>query len=181
MSAPTMFRPVARCISVVALALLATGCHVNNPYQPTDPTKASQAADTLSALPSLQDTYAQVETAILHLGQQITTIAPTVSWDWRREDSRGNCMAPIEQTDGERIVFRSYVSDTPIPEQHWQQVYNLAVETAHSLGADSLTVFKDNPNDHDVQFTSDTGTTLRFGSQAAALISGSTGCRLPSK
>ncbi|MGB0972002.1 MAG: hypothetical protein ACPGVG_13725 [Mycobacterium sp.] len=30
-----------------------------------------------------------------------------------------------------------------------------------------------------MQFTSDTGTTLRFGPQVAALISGSTGCRLP--
>lgn len=174
-----MTRPLLRCISFIALALLATGCHLNDPYEPTEAIEASKAADTLNQLPSLEDTYAQMEAAIMHLGQQITAIAPTVSWDWRREDSRGNCMAPFEQTDGERIVFRNYVSDTPIPEQHWQQAYDLAVETAHSVGADNLTVFKDNPNDHDVQFTSDTGTTLRFGSQAAALITGSTGCRLP--
>lgn len=154
---------------------------MNNPPEPTDPSSVSQSADTLRALPSLEDTHNQVEAAILRLGQQITAIVPTVSWQWRREDSRGNCMAPYEHTDGERIVLRNYVSDNPIPEQDWQQVYNLAVETAHSLGADNLTVFKDNPSDHDVQFTSDTGTTLRFGSQTAALIGGSTGCRLPSQ
>lgn len=57
----------------------------------------------------------------------------------------------------------------------------MAQQAASSLGATELTVFKDYPNDHDLQFTSDTGTTLRFGSQAAALITGSTGCRLPSK
>lgn len=69
--------------------------------------------------------------------------------------------------------MRGYVSDTPIPEQNWKQAYDLAQQAAISVGATNLTVFKDAPNDHDVQFTSDTGTTLRFGSQAAALISGS--------
>lgn len=180
MSTP-MKRPLARAISVVALALLATGCHVNDPYEPTAPGEASKAAETLAALPPLEDTQAQLETAIVDLGHQISMLAPDVHFEWRREDSRGNCTAPFEQTDGERIILRNYVSDTPIPEQHWQQAYNLAVETAHSLGADNLVVFKDNPNDHDLQFTSETGTTLRFGTQVAALISGSTGCRLPSK
>lgn len=154
---------------------------MDNPYQPTDPTDASKAADTLTALPSLEETQTQLEAAITQLGQQISEIAPAVRWEWRREDSRGNCLPPFEQSDGQEVLLRNYVSDTPIPERHWQQAYNLAVETAHSLGADNLTVFKDNPDDHDLQFTSDTGTTLRFGSQVTALISGSTGCRLPSE
>jgi hypothetical protein len=154
---------------------------VDKPYQPTDPTTASQAATVLTSLPSLEDTKTQMETAIVQLGHQITAIAPTVSWDWRREDSRGSCNPPFDQSDGERIELRGYVSDTPIPEQNWKQAYDLAQQAATSVGATNLTVFKDAPNDHDVQFTSDTGTTLRFGSQAAALISGSTGCRLPRK
>lgn len=166
---------------MVAFALLTTGCHVKNPYEPTEPGKAAQAAETLTTLPSLEDTRAQLETAIEALGHQISLIAPEVSFHWRREDSRGNCMAPFEQTGGEVILLRKYVSSTPIPELRWQQAYELAVETAHSLGADNLTVFKDNPNDHDLQFTNDTGTTLRFASQAAALITGRTGCRLPQK
>lgn len=166
---------------VASIALLVTGCNVDKPYQPTDPTTASQAATVLTSLPSLEDTKTQMETAIVQLGHQITAIAPTVSWDWRREDSRGSCNPPFDQSDGERIELRGYVSDTPIPEQNWKQAYDLAQQAASSVGATNLTVFKDAPNDHDVQFTSDTGTTLRFGSQAAALISGSTGCRLPRK
>lgn len=156
-------RNVSLLVGVVAIALLATGCHVKSPYEPTDPSDAAEAAETLTTLPSLEDTRDQVETAILQLGHQISVIAPEVFFEWRREDSRGNCMAPFERTDGQRILLRNYVSETPIPELHWQQAYDFAVEVAHSLGA------------------SDTGITLRFGSQAAALISGSTGCRLPSK
>ncbi|MGE2833891.1 LppA family lipoprotein [Mycobacterium sp. SMC-4] len=167
--------------AVLVFALIATGCRITDPYQPTAPDDAAKAADTLTTLPSLEDTRTQVEAAIVTLGQQITAIAPTANWEWQREYSRAGCLPPFEQSDGEVILMPKYVSSTPIREQHWQQAYDLAVEAAHSIGADNLTVFKDNPNDHDVQFTSDTGTTLRFGSQAAALITGSTGCRLPAK
>ena len=72
-----------------------------------------------------------------------------------------------------------YVSDVPIPDANWKQAYDIASQAAHTLGASTATVFKDAPNDHDVQFSGDTGTILRIGSQAAALITGSTGCRLP--
>lgn len=152
---------------------------MDKPYQPTDATQAGQAAAALTTLPSLEDTYAQLQTAVVELGRQITGLAPAVSYEWRREDSRSGCAAPYEQSDGEQILLRNYVSDTPIPEQSWQQAYRLAEQTATSLGAHAVTVFKDEPGNHDVQFSNDTGTTLRIGSQAAALITGSTGCRLP--
>lgn len=167
------------CLALIAL--LATGCHVTNPYKPTDAGHASQAADALKTLPSLEETHTQVQSAIEKLGQQITAIAPSVTWEWRRTDSRAGCKPPYEQTDGQLILLRNYVSASPIPEQNWKQAFELAQQAASSLGATELTVFKDNPNNHDLQFTSDTGTTLRVGSQAAALITGSTGCRLPNK
>ena len=66
-----------------------------------------------------------------------------------------------------------------IPEQYWKQAYDIVAQAAGALGATAVTVFKDAPDNHDVQFSSQTGTTVRFGSQKAALLSGSTGCRLP--
>lgn len=172
-------RSASVCAALVSTALLATGCHVNNPYQPTDPTEATKAAAALTSLPSLEDTQAQVEAAIVGLGGQITAIAPTVLWEWRFDNSRTDCNPPFEQSDGEEVLLRKYVSDTPVPEQSWGQVFDVAKQVARSLGATNLTVFKDAPNNHDVQFTSDTGTTLRFGSQSSALLTGTTGCRLP--
>ncbi|WP_171055009.1 LppA family lipoprotein [Mycobacterium sp. DBP42] len=148
---------------------------------PDMPTDSRRAADALKTLPSLEETRAQVESAIEKLGRQITAIAPSVTWEWRREDSRTGCKPPYEQSDGAEILLRKYVSDTPIPEQNWKQAVDLAHQTASTLGTTELTVFKDQPSNHDMEFTSTTGTTLRFGCQAAALITGSTGCRLPSK
>ena len=177
----TVRHPLRVITCFASVALLGTGCHVSNPYKPTDAGQASQAADALKTLPSLEDTHTQLESAIVRLGQQIAAIAPSVAWEWRRTDSMGGCNPPYEQSDGQLILLRNYVSDTPIPEQNWMQAVDLAQQAASSLGATELTVFKDHPNNHDLQFTSETGTTLRFGTQAAALITGSTGCRLPSK
>jgi len=168
---------VIACVTPFALA--ATGCHVNNPYQPTDPTSASQAATSLTSLPSLEDTQAQLKSVIEHVGQEISAIAPSVTFTWRREESRAGCSPPYEQSEGQEILLAKYVSDVPIPEQNWKQAYDVASQAAKDLGAGNVTVFKDTPNNHDVQFSNDTGTTLRLGSQVAALITGSTGCRLP--
>lgn len=163
----------------VAIALAATGCHVSNPYQPTDPTRASQAAAALTSLPTLEDTKAQMAAVIEQVGQQISAIAPVVTFTWRHEEGRAGCSPPYEQSDGKEILMPSYVSDVPIPEQNWRQAYDIALQAAKTLNASTVTIFKDALNDHDVQFSSDTGTVLRLGSQRAALVTGSTGCRLP--
>ncbi|MCI4675632.1 LppA family lipoprotein [Candidatus Mycolicibacterium alkanivorans] len=151
---------------------------MGNPYQPTDPTDASKAAASLTSLPSLEDTHEHVKAVIEQVGQQISALAPAVTWSWRREESRGGCNPPYEQSDGHQILIANYVSDVPIPEQNWPQAYDIARRAAAGLGDVAVTVFKDAPNDHDVQFSTETGTTLRLGSQKAALLSGGTGCRL---
>lgn len=152
---------------------------MKNPYKPTDSTEASQAATSLASLPSLEDTKIQVDAAIVALGKQITAVVASVTWEWSDDDSRGGCRPPFEQSDGEQILLRNYLSTTPIPEQNWQQVYDLAKKAAEALGATHATTFKDAAGDHDVQFSSSTGTVLRIGSKVSALITGSTGCRLP--
>ena len=88
-------RQLGAIACVTSFALVATGCHVKNPYQPTDPTQASQAATSLNSLPSLEDTQAQMTSTIEHVGQQISAIAPTVTFTWRREESRGGCQPTL--------------------------------------------------------------------------------------
>ena len=166
---------------VVAITVGATGCHVSSPHLPTDPGQTSEVAPALTALPTLEDTQAQITSAIERVGQQISAIVPAMTWAWRREASRGGCRPPFEQSGGHEVLLANYVSDVPIPEQNWKQAYDIAARAASELGAATVTVFKDAPDDHDVQFSDDTGTTLRVGSQKASLLTGSTGCRLPAK
>jgi hypothetical protein len=177
---PTLARTWLNTLACLAsVALGVTGCHMNNPYQPTDPTHASQAATSLQSLPTLEDTKTQMTSTIEQVGQQISAIAPTVTFTWRLDESRAGCSPPYEQSEGQEILLAKYVSDVPIPEADWKQAFDIASQAANGVGATAVTVFKDAPNNHDVQFSSDTGTILRLGSQKATLVTGSTGCRLP--
>lgn len=170
-------RGAAACIA--ALALAVTGCHVSNPDKPTDATQAGRAAASLTSLPTLEDTKAQMMSTIEQVGRQISAIAPAVAFTWRHEESRGGCSPPYEQSDGNLILLAKYVSDVPIPEQSWRQAYEVASQAARGVGAPTVTVFQDAADFHDVQFSSETGAVLRLASQKAALLTGSTGCRLP--
>lgn len=152
---------------------------MTNPYKPTDPGRAGQAAVALESLPTLEAARDQVQSAIEQLGRQITAAAPNTHFEWRREDSRTGCNPPYEQSEGKLISLRNYVSESPVPEQNWKQIYDLAQQTAHTLGLANVTVFKDAPNDHDLQFSDETGAVLRLGSKDATVITGATGCRLP--
>lgn len=163
----------------IAVILAMTGCKMNNPYQPTDPSEATRAATSLTSLPSLEDTQAELTSVIEQIGRAASAIAPTLVWRWNREPSRGGCNPPYEQSEGELILMPNYVSDFPIPEQSWGQVLAVARDAAARMGATSTEVFHDEPGFHDVRFYNETGTAVRIGSQKAALISGSTGCRLP--
>jgi hypothetical protein len=53
-------------------------------------------------------------------------------------------------------LLANHVSDVPIPEQNWKQAYDVAAQAAGALGAITVTVFKDAPGCHDVQFSGDT-------------------------
>lgn len=80
---------------------------MSNPYKPTDPTHASQAAASLTSLPTLEDTKAQMLAMIEQVGHQISAMAPSVSFTWRHEESRGGCMPPYEQSEGQVILLPS--------------------------------------------------------------------------
>ncbi|WP_176562138.1 LppA family lipoprotein [Mycolicibacterium palauense] len=151
---------------------------MNRPYHPTDPAEASRAAASLAALPTLQDTRNRLVSTIERIGRQISAVAPTVTWRWHREESRTGCTPPYEQSEGQVILLANYLSDAPIPEQDWQRAYDIAAGAADELGATTRTVFKDAPNNHDVQFSNDTGIALRIASQRSAVLTGGTGCRL---
>ncbi|GAY13293.1 LppA family lipoprotein [Mycobacterium sp. shizuoka-1] len=152
---------------------------MSNPYQPTDPTQATRAAAELTSLPSLEDTKSSMIAVIEDVGQQISVAVPAVRFTWRLDEGRVGCTPPYEQSQGQEILLAKYASDVPIPEQNWKQAYDLMSKAAAGLGATTVTVFQNAPEFHDVQFSSDTGTVLRLASQKAALITGSTGCRLP--
>jgi len=175
-----LHRWLAACVVVVA-ALMLTGCGgvLDDPYKATGGANAAAAAAKLVHLPSLEDTEARVQQAVLELGSYISTLVPGLQWHWNRDRSQGGCSRPYDRTEGTRVHLRNYVASGPIPDQVWPQALQRAKEIASALGATGGQGFKDQPGDHDARFYSPEGTVLWLASTVNAAISSDTGCRLP--
>jgi hypothetical protein len=172
-----------RCLAagvVVVAALMLTGCGgvLDDPYKATGGADTAAAAAKLVTWPSLEETEARVQQAVVELATYVSTLVPGLQWHWNRDRSPGGCSQPYDQTEGKNVHLRNYVASGPIPDQVWPQARQRAQELAAGLGATGGQGFKDQPGDHDARFYSPEGTVLWLASTVNAAISSDTGCRL---
>ncbi|RVW06159.1 LppA family lipoprotein [Rhodococcus spongiicola] len=162
------------------LTMLTTGCGdlMGNPYNHTDE-EIAEAAALLPTLPSLEDTEQQITEAVVQIADAATAIAPELQWEWRRDRTQFSCGGAFAETDGLQINLQMYVSLIPISDADWPRILQAARDIAAPLGITQPTVRVDKPGDHDVVLTSDDGNRIGLGSNARAVISATTGCRLP--
>lgn len=139
----------------MAIALAATGCHVARPYEPTPSTATSSALTDLKALPSFEDTQAQVQAAVNEIASAVTALIPASKFEDLHGGSTDRCEAPYEQTGGKRYFLPDRVAATDIQ------------------------AMQDRPGHHDVGLYGPAGLFIRVGYQGNLGISGYTGCRLP--
>lgn len=166
--------------AVVAIALAAGGCHVNQPYAATPPTDAAKALSVLRSLPSFEDTQTQVQAAMNEITAAASKVIPSITWETPHEGSGDNCERPYEQTDGKRYFLPDAVAaNVPVSEQQWTTIQETAKHAAARIGATDVQVMQDNPGNHDVGFYGPTGIFIKVGYRGNLVVSGYTGCRLP--
>ena len=167
-------------VTAITIAIITTGCHVEQPDPPTPPSQATQALDELKSLPSLEDTVKQVQNAIDEITTAASKTVPDIVWETAPNADAGNCEAPYEQTDGKRNFLPNRVAQNVIiSEQAWASLLQVAKDTAARLGATDVQVMQDEPGKHDVWFTGPTGLFIKFSYKGNMVVSGYTGCRLP--
>jgi hypothetical protein len=167
--------------AMVALTLATAGCHVEKPDEPTPPTQATKALDELKALPSFEDTKAQVQAAMDRITAGAQTVVPSLAFQTFHEGSGDQCERPYEQTDGQRYFFPDRVAtNAVVSEADWAKIAQLAKDAAAKIGAADVQVIHDQPANHDVWFSGPTGIFIKIGYQGNLVVSGYTGCRLPS-
>lgn len=170
---------ILRAATLAAL-LAVTGCHVDKPYEPTPPSVAGQALQQLKALPSLEDTTAQVQAAMDEITAAASTMIPSIKWETLHEGTTGNCEHPYEQTDGQRYFLPDRVAENiAVSEASWSAIVQVAKESAAKIGAVDVQVMKDEPANHDVWFSGPTGIFIKMAYRGNLVVSGYTGCRLP--
>ncbi|MHA7652254.1 LppA family lipoprotein [Mycobacterium sp. ML4] len=168
-----------RAVTLAAL-LAVTGCHVERPYEPTPPSEAAQALQQLKALPSLEDTTAQVQAAMAEITAAASTLIPSIKWETMPGDTTDNCERPYEQSDGQRYFLPLRVAENiAVSEQNWAAIVEAAKASAAKLDATDVAVMKDQPANHDVWFTGPTGIFIKIGYAGNLGVAGYTGCRLP--
>lgn len=179
---PTDTRPRrwSRAVAVAAVLTL-TGCGsdvLDDPYEKPSPTITADSAAILESLPSLEDTEVQIQSTVEQLAAFIDTLVPAMQWTWMQDRMVSSCNQPYGDTDGELIYLKKYVAAGPIPDAVWPLVFEHASTLAKAVGVTKVQAFHDDPDNHEVRFYSPESTSIYIGSRGA-VISASTGCRLP--
>lgn len=166
--------------AMTATALAATGCHVNQPHQPSPSADAAAALATLKSLPSLEDTQSQVHAAMIEITSATSKLIPSISWEAPHEGSGLGCERPYDHTGGRAYFLPDEVAaDVAVSEQQWATIQEAARQAASKIDATDMQVTHDNPGNHDVGFYGPTGIFIKVGYRGNLVVSGYTGCRLP--
>ncbi|MEU0493937.1 LppA family lipoprotein [Mycobacterium sp. NPDC006124] len=166
-------------LGTMAITLLATGCHMNQPDSPTPATSSIDAVDQLKALPSLEDTKMQVQGAMDEITAAASRVIPTLQWSPLHGETPNGCGAPFDQTDGQSVFLPDLTAGADVTDQQWQVILTAGRESAAKIGATNMQVMQDGPSNHDVGFYGPAGISIKIGYQGNLVVSGNTGCRLP--
>lgn len=169
-------------IGLLSAIIIAStpGCHVNNRYAPTPPTEAAKALEELRALPSLEDTRAQLQSVINDITSAATQLNPSITWKAADNADIGNCSPPYDTSDGKSAYLPNAIAASiSITENDWDAILTSAKTIAARLGATEVQVFHDDPGKHDVGIYGPGGIFIKMGYSGNLVVSGYTGCRLP--
>lgn len=161
-----------------ALAVLTAGCTVTRPGEPT-PAVSAEITAQLMALPSLEDTKAQLLGAIDEIATAASGIVPGMRFADYHGESGLTCDGPYEGSGARGRYLPNRVGEgATVSEAQWARIQDAARAAAAAVEATDVRVVKDSPGDHDVWFTGPGGSSIKLAYQVNLVISGYTGCRL---
>lgn len=164
----------------VVVLVLATGCDVNQQYQPTPSTDAAQAVEELRSLPSLEETTTKLQEALDSITAAASQRIPSIVWINGTNEDSGSCPAPYDTSDGISAYLPNRIAeDVAMSEQDWGDLLVVAKDAAATVGATDVQTMKDEPRNHDVWFTGAAGLSVKVSYKGNLVVAGYTGCRLP--
>lgn len=166
------------------MAIVAVTIWLSNALKP--PQEPRMQHDQVAALENdlrakdnAEDTLSRYEQALAQTADQITALVPGLTWRWNRDSTTISCGGDFKDTQGVQILTRHVLFDGPIPDSAWPTALDAVRDQASNLGANELFVYVDEPADHDVAITGDSGVEVRFGTKVAATLSARSDCHLP--
>ncbi|MEU0540873.1 LppA family lipoprotein [Nocardia sp. NPDC005978] len=168
-------------VAAAAVLLTMTGCDraVSDPAEQTSRAESDNAERTLAGLPSLEESKAELEAAVLQLAAYIDTLVPGLRWEWKDSELGAECSPPFEKSQGVKLFLRHYTASGPVPDDLWPAVAQRAKELAAPLGSTEVETFPEQAGNHGVRYFGSNAPVLWARSGAATVITSNTGCRLP--
>lgn len=191
------------CVALAVTALTATSCaQVENLLElpeATPPDRTAQAIEQLQALPSLEETKAEMQSALDEIIAEVGRDIPGIVWEPATTIGYETaCAPPYEQTGGSRYRFPSHQARGEILQKDWDVFMKAAYPIGAKIGAvevdgwssehaaptpsgvDSAADAKVGPGDVTFEGPAHMVFTFRTeqGDESNLWIGGATGCRL---
>lgn len=140
-----------------------------DPEPVKSPAEIAALEDELRSRGALEDALVQYEAALQATADDISALAPGVTWRWNREVSSMPCGGEFKQTRGLQYRTRNLVSSAAIPDHLREQAMKLLRQRATGLGAGHV---------NGVEVAGGWGGGVMFGQGEVAVLSGTTACHL---
>ena len=152
---------------------------MENHDQPTPTSQTANLLDELRALPSLEDTKAQVQAAMDEITRAASAAIPAATWQTADNAQSDWCEPPFSTLGRRYFLPNRIAANIAVSEQNWADIVKVAKDSAAKVGATNVQVLHDQPGNHDVWFTGPTGISIKVSYQGNMVVAGYTGCRLP--
>jgi hypothetical protein len=132
----------------------------------------------IAQLPDIEQTTTEMIDLIERVRAEVTRLVPSSEpWEWTRDQQGTSCVQETTGQKGVKRYLRDLASQHAFSDSEWEMVFPAVRQLATEAGLTDIAAPQNEPGNHDMQFSSDDGRTLMFGSRKASVISGTIACR----
>lgn len=166
---PRLCRAAVAGLTAVLL-VLPSACSTTTEGQP------SAVTTPLTDRPSSDTTVARYETLQTEVRHAVSTVAPTVVWEQRREGGRSLCAAGEVGDGGQIVTLPRWGAPGGIPDEQWPAVVTAVTAVAAPYAFGDLFAVVNRPSDHQIQLRGPYGATIDLGTAVNVVLTVTTGC-----
>jgi len=173
---PNLSTRAAVAMAMLATMLMSSSCGSGDRESPI--LNEDVPAVDIAQLPDIEQTTTEMLDLIERMRAEVTRLVPaTEPWEWTRDQQGFSCTQEGTGAKGVTRELRDLVSQHGLTDPEWELVFPAVRQLATDAGLTDIAAPQNRPGSHDVQFNSDDGRTLSFGSREATLFTGRIACR----
>ena len=165
-------------LMIMLTLLMTAGCGGSSPPQEKDTMK--EAFEALLKRPSITAVEAEYQSMFQTIRERLVAEVGVAGWVLGDEPMTGSaCGGSISNLDdAEQRTYDAGMSPGNLPDHQWDQAVAIVTEVARKHGFGAPEVIVNGPGDHEVSLRDPYHGELLFGTGAATILGGSTGCHL---